>query len=105
LGAPHGKERGEAPPRSSGSILELNAGTGSDAAYFADKGFLVHATDVADGMVNAIKEKAARLPERLTVQQLSFTELESVEGAPFDLVFSNFGGLNCIPDLRLSRNT
>jgi hypothetical protein len=52
-------------------------------------------------MVNAIREKAARLPERLTVQQLSFTELESVEGAPFDLVFSNFGGLNCIPDLRL----
>ena len=84
-----------------GSILELNAGTGLDAAYFADKGFPVHATDVADGMVDAIRKKAARHPERLTVQQLSFTELEKVEGAPFDLVFSNFGGLNCIPDLRL----
>lgn len=84
-----------------GSILELNAGTGSDAAYFADEGFLVHATDVADGMVNAIREKAARRPERLTVQQLSFTELEEVKGAPFDLAFSNFGGLNCIPDLHL----
>jgi ubiquinone/menaquinone biosynthesis C-methylase UbiE len=84
-----------------GSILELNAGTGADAAYFADKGFLVHATDVADGMVDAIREKAVRRPERLTAQQLSFTELQNVEGAPFDLVFSNFGGLNCIPDLRL----
>lgn len=84
-----------------GLLLELNAGTGSDAAYFADKGFLVHATDLADGMVNAIREKAARRPERLTVQQLSFTELDEIEGAPFDLVFSNFGGLNCISDLRL----
>lgn len=84
-----------------GSILELNAGTGADAAYFADKGFLVHATDVADGMVDAIREKAAHRPERLTVQQVSFTELDKTEGAPFDLVFSNFGGLNCIPDLRL----
>jgi ubiquinone/menaquinone biosynthesis C-methylase UbiE len=84
----------------SGSILELNAGTGSDAAYFADKGFLVHATDVADGMVKAIKRKAERHPERLTFQQLSFTEMDKAMGAPFDLVFSNFGGLNCIPDLR-----
>lgn len=83
-----------------GSILELNAGTGADAVYFADRGYLVHATDVADGMVGAIRKKAARRTGRLTVQQLSFTELEKVEGAPFDLAFSNFGGLNCIPDLR-----
>src|SRR5262249_23496353 len=25
---------------------------------------------------------------------------DHVEGGPYDLVFSNFGGLNCIPDLR-----
>lgn len=84
-----------------GSILELNAGTGSDAEHFVQQGCRVHATDVADGMIYAIQEKIQKLNagERFTSQQISFTELENVEGAPFDLIFSNFGGLNCISDL------
>lgn len=85
-----------------GSILELNAGTGSDAAYFFQRGYRVHATDVAAGMLSAIESKRQALgaEERFTAQRISFTELDDVQHAPFDLVFSNFGGLNCIPDLR-----
>ena len=30
------------------ALLELNAGTGVDAAFFAERGFCVHATDLAD---------------------------------------------------------
>ena len=84
------------------SILELNAGTGADAAYFVGQGYRVHATDIAGGMISAIQNKIRSLEagDRLTAQQISFTELDRVEGAPYDLVFSNFGGLNCIPDLR-----
>ncbi|MEW6285490.1 MAG: class I SAM-dependent methyltransferase [Chloroflexota bacterium] len=86
-----------------GSILELNAGTGADAAYFVQRGYRVHATDLAGGMIAAIQNKIRALDagERFTVQQISFTELERIEGTPFDLVFSNFGGLNCIPDLNV----
>lgn len=85
-----------------GSILELNAGTGADAAYFVQRGYRVHATDLARGMIAAIQNKINALDggARFTAQQLSFTELDRCESAPFDLVFSNFGGLNCIPDLR-----
>lgn len=85
------------------SILELNAGTGADAAYFVQQGYRVHATDLASGMLTAIKSKIiiSNATDRFTAQQLSFTELDQVRGAPYDLVFSNFGGLNCIPDLRL----
>ena len=84
------------------SILELNAGTGADAAFFAERGFRVHATDLADEMVAQIRRKreARALSDRLTVQQVSFTELHQVTSGPYDLIFSNFGGLNCIPDLR-----
>lgn len=84
------------------SILELNAGTGADAAHFVGRGYRVHATDIAGGMISAIRNKIRSLDagDRFTAQQISFTELERVEGAPYDLVFSNFGGLNCIPDLR-----
>lgn len=83
-------------------ILEINAGTGIDALYFASKGHHVHATDLSDGMIAQIKRKAA-FPEaqgRLTYQQLSFEALDQTTETGFDYVFSNFGGLNCTDDLR-----
>lgn len=91
---------GNLPPHA--SILELNAGTGSDAAYFAKQGYRVHATDIATGMISAIQAKIKMLDVggRFTVQKISFTELEQTIGVPYDLIFSNFGGLNCIPDLQ-----
>ncbi len=82
-------------------LLELAAGTGADAAFLAGRGYHVHATDLADGMVAETRRKIATrgLGDRLTAQHVSFTELENVTGGPYDLIFSNFGGLNCIPDL------
>jgi SAM-dependent methyltransferase len=83
-------------------LLEINAGTGADACYFARQGYSVHATDLSAGMVAEIRRKAdqERLEQRLTVQQLSFTQLEEAQGGPFDGMLSNMGGVNCIPDLR-----
>jgi ubiquinone/menaquinone biosynthesis C-methylase UbiE len=82
-------------------ILELNAGSGVDAVHLAQQGYFVHATDVAPGMLARFSEKVDRLglQERLTIQTCSFTELEKVQAGPFDAVFSDMGGLNCIPDL------
>jgi len=84
-------------------LLELNAGTGTDAIYLAQQGFTVHSTDIAAGMLSLLHQKIERLGlgDRLTVQECSFTELDGVQGGPFEAVFSNLGGLNCIPDLRL----
>jgi hypothetical protein len=47
----------------------------------------------------AAKIEQQRLRDRLTYQALSFTEIDRVQGGPFHYLFSNFGGLNCIPDL------
>lgn len=84
-----------------GQLLELNAGTGLDASELAARGFRVHATDLSPGMVAEIRAKIDRYDfgGRLTAQQVSFTDLEQVEGGPFDGVVSNSGGLNCIDDL------
>lgn len=84
-------------------ILELNAGTGIDALSFATAGHRVHATDLSDGMVEQIRLKiiAFGRPEQFTCQQLSFENLNRIHGKKFDYVFSNFGGLNCLADLRL----
>jgi len=82
-------------------ILELNAGTGTDAVQLAQRGYFVHATDIAPGMLNRLPEKVKTLglQDRVTMESRSFLSLEDVPGAPFDAVFSDLGGLNCVPDL------
>lgn len=84
-------------------LLEMNAGTGADAAFLASQGICVHATDISPGMLASIQAKIEQrgLRGRLTAQLCSFTDLSKVVGQPFDYLFSNFGGLNCIDDLSL----
>ena len=83
-------------------VLELNAGTGTDAIALAQRGYRVHATDIAPGMLDRLADKVARLglEDRVSVQQCSFLDLEEMTGGPYDAVFSNLGGLNCTADLR-----
>ncbi|MBI1768796.1 MAG: methyltransferase domain-containing protein [Bacteroidetes bacterium] len=82
-------------------ILELNAGTGIDAIRFAREGHSVHATDISGGMIKKLKDKISihSLTNTISIQQISFENIDNVEGK-FDYVFSNFGGLNCIDDLK-----
>lgn len=83
------------------TMLELNCGTGIDAIYFAQKGYKVLATDNAEGMLQELKKKrdALGLQNNLELQRCSFNKLEDLSGRRFDYIFSNFGGLNCSPDL------
>jgi ubiquinone/menaquinone biosynthesis C-methylase UbiE len=88
------------PPQS--EILELNAGTGQDAIFFARQGHRVHATDIAGGMQQKLIEKVQLqgLTDRITAELCSFTMLHSLrQQGPYDLVFSNFAGLNCTGEL------
>lgn len=82
-------------------ILELNSGTGTDAVFFAKKGFEVVATDLSDGMIEKIQRKiiSENLSDKISVRQCSFTELEKLYPQKFDFIFSNFGGLNCVDEL------
>jgi ubiquinone/menaquinone biosynthesis C-methylase UbiE len=76
-------------------ILELNAGTGEDAVYFARQGHTVHATDLSSGMLDklAIKIKEKKLTDRISYEACSYTMLKDLsEKGPYDHVFSNFAG-------------
>lgn len=80
------------------NILELNAGTGEDTVYFAQHGHTVHATDISAGMLSQLtqKVKANMVQDKVTTEQCSFTSLNSLKNkGPYDLIFSNFAGLNC----------
>jgi anaerobic magnesium-protoporphyrin IX monomethyl ester cyclase len=92
----------EAYVRPGDSLLDISAGTGIDAVHFALQGHPVRALDVAEGMVAEIRKKAAalHLDDRIDAERLSYTQLQHVRSASYDHVLSNFGGLNCTPDLR-----
>jgi len=84
------------------SILELNSGTGEDAVFFAGKGHQVHATDISPGMQEQLMQKVKKhqLTGKITNEICSYTQLYALKNeGPYDLIFSNFAGLNCTNEL------
>src|SRR5215216_907953 len=69
-------------------ILELNAGTGTDAVQLAQRGYSIHATDIAPGMLNRLHDKVNTLGLHacVTMEEQSFLSLENIQGGPFDAV-------------------
>jgi len=87
------------------NILELNSGTGEDAIWFANAGHLVHATDISENMQQVLerKVKTNNLEARISYELCSFTHLQKLRyKGPYDMIFSNFAGLNCTGELNKS---
>jgi len=88
--------------RENSYILELNSGTGEDAIFFAGKGHHVHATDISQSMQEQLMQKVSGpgLEARVTNELCSYTALDKLKNkGPYDLIFSNFAGLNCTDEL------
>ena len=95
------------PPGISLHILELNCGTGEDAIYFAKQGHYVTATDISEAMIKKAKEKITKegVGDKIQLFVADIRDLSEIRSnEKFDLVFSNFGGLNCLSseDLKIS---
>ena len=83
-------------------ILELNCGTGEDAVHAAERGVGVLACDAAPRMIEVARRRLHSLRSgiRPEFRVLATERISLLEGeGPFDGVFSNFGGLNCVEDL------
>jgi ubiquinone/menaquinone biosynthesis C-methylase UbiE len=81
------------------NILEINCGTGEDAMWLAKQGHGVLATDASAGMIDAASKKyrEERTYVNLNFQVIAFNNLLSeLKDNRYDLIFSDFGGLNCI---------
>ena len=80
-------------------VLELGCGTGEDAIFLADAGHHVLAVDISEQMIRVARAKAERLTlkGRVRFEVMDMRQLDAyiLEG-PFDLIYSNFGALNCI---------
>lgn len=81
------------------NILEINAGTGEDAIWFANKNHRVLCTDSSSEMLKVAQTKAheKQLEKQIKFEVLDFTQPEKFQPEhQYDLIFSNFGGLNCL---------
>ncbi len=82
-------------------LLDLGCGTGIDAAYLAARGYAVTALDASPAMVARTRERLQRGGFAARAIHLGIQELASLDAAEFDGAYSNFGALNCLPDLRV----
>lgn len=85
-------------------VLELGGGTGEDALWLAQHGYDVLLTDASPTMVRVSEQKLAGTSARARLCPAEALEGLAEEHAaagepPFDGAFSNFAGLNCVPDL------
>lgn len=82
------------------NILEINCGTGEDAIWLAGQGHNVCATDISAEMINVARSKAVH---NTTFEHCAFDRLAArFGGQQFDLIFSDFAGLNCIDAEKLA---
>ena len=81
-------------------ILDINCGTGTDAIYLAKRGFTVVGVDLSTRMIAEASRKSQGSRNAHFIEG-SYEDLDHVGANQFDLVLSNFGGMNCTPNLSL----
>ena len=80
-------------------ILEINCGTGDDALWLSSLGHEVMATDASANMIAIAEQKThiTTMHNKPVFIQCDFEKLYAkFKNQKFDLIFSNFSGLNCL---------
>jgi ubiquinone/menaquinone biosynthesis C-methylase UbiE len=86
------------PPGS--RILDINCGIGIDAVSLAQQGYRTSGLDISPGMIAQARERAKNAGTgSVEFFVSSFNDLSKVSPKSFDLILSNFGGLNCAASL------
>ncbi len=84
------------------NILETNCGTGEDALFLLQRGHHVTLSDSAKPMLQIAEQKLnATEQKQFSVLQWDLRETFPITGKSYDLIFSNFGGWNCLDALEI----
>jgi len=83
-------------------VLDLGCGPGTDLEAIGRLGCTVTAIDWSPAMIEQARQRvrAARLEPAVEVRHLGIQQLDRLAPSAFDVAYSNFGPLNCVPDLR-----
>ncbi|MBC7696510.1 MAG: class I SAM-dependent methyltransferase [Burkholderiales bacterium] len=76
------------------SVLEINCGTGEDASWLVKQGANVLATDISEGMIDVARNKPTN--NSINFKALAAQDISSLAPNTYNIIFSNFGGLNCL---------
>lgn len=71
------------------AVFEVNCGTGEDALQWAERGHPITATDISEKMIEKCRSKYPEIPFRIH-------DMRTPPAENPDIVFSDFGGLNCL---------
>ena len=82
-------------------MLEINCGTGADALWLAKKAATVLATDISQGMIDVAKNKT--YTNAVDFRQLPAQNISALAPNRYNIIFSNFGGLNCLNNEELQK--
>jgi len=80
-------------------ILELNCGSNEDTMLFSERGVNLVATDISEetSKLTTVRANQYSMQNRISSQYLDPESFdETIFDKKFDLVFANFGGLNCL---------
>jgi SAM-dependent methyltransferase len=82
-------------------LLDLGCGTGIDAAFLAEQGYRVLATDLSPAMTARARRLAdhAGVGDAVETRPLAIENLAALEGERFDGIYSNRGPFNCVDDM------
>jgi len=84
------------------NILEINCGTGEDAIWLAKQNYNVTATDISERMIAVAKAKTYL--NNLNFKQVDINSISNqLSDEKFDMILSNFGGLNCLSKSELEQ--
>ena len=83
------------------SVLEINCGTGEDALWLSKQAATVFATDISQGMIDVAKNKTSN--NAVNFKQLPTQDISSLAPNTYNIIFSNFGGLNCLNNEELQK--
>lgn len=83
------------------SVLEINCGTGEDALWLAKQGATVLASDISQGMIDVARNKT--LSNTVNFKQMAAQDISSLVPNSYNIIFSNFGGLNCLNNKDLQK--
>ncbi len=82
-------------------VLDVGCGTGEDAIHLARRGVYVRAVDISTVMLERLREKARMLElDRFIDCSPADGRILGYREGRFDGIYSNFGVLNCVPDLK-----
>jgi SAM-dependent methyltransferase len=78
------------------NVLEINCGTGEDANWLFKQSAHVTATDISVGMIKVAIAKAEKNKATIDFHVMKAQDINKLSNPNFELIFSNFGGLNCL---------